>query len=814
MELKKSYLLTIAGLAAVYYGTATLGLQLSVAYSIATPVWAPTGISLAAVLIFGYRVWPGIALGAFLANMSTDAPVMVAAATAFGNTLEALVGAYLLSRVADFRTTMRRVSDVLAFVGLAAFVSPVVSATVGSTALVAAGEIGSDEYGVVWGIWWFGDVMGALLVAPFLLVLSNTRWRLQFRERARVIEFLALLVSVGALGTLVFLSGELSHPAVLFPLFVWGALRFTQLGVVVTSLVVTILAVWGTLSGLFVVRGASETGGVLLTELQLGTIAVSALVLAAAMAERERAQETIRTEARSLYLLERISAAANEAESIEGALKTAVDEICEYTGWPVGHAYMVSPDDQELMIPADIWHLDSPDRFANFKASTESMSVMKGEGIPGRILESKHPLWVSDVMQDTNFPRARVALDLGVHAAFAFPILLGRDVVGVLEFFSARIEEPDKTLLDLMAHVGAQVGRVIERQQSGEALSLSEERSRLIVETANDAFIAIDRDSKIIDWNRVAERMFGWSREEVVGTSMPELIMPEQYRNDHYRGVARFLDTGEGPVFYEQIELSALKRDGNEFPVELTIWPLEVGDSYQFNAFVRDVSARKRLEGYRDQFIANAAHELRTPVATITGLLDLLKERSRLKREDVDSAMTAITRQGHRLGILIRNLLDLTRLEQGNLEVDVQPVALAAAVRSALEAAPPPEGKKVEEDLRRDLIVSSDPTRLEQIVTNLLTNAYRYGGDEIRIVSDAGAGGVVLSVEDNGEGVPVDIVPQLFDPFTRGRNSSGTGGSGLGLAIVQMLAEACGANVTYAAREPSGSRFELHLPAA
>ena len=187
----------LAIVAGSYVVSARIGLSLSVAHGSATPVWAPTGISLAALLLFGRKVWPAVFVGAFLANSMTPVPISLAFAIAVGNTAEALLGWFLLTRI-GFRNGLDRVHDVIALVVGAAVLSTAVSATVGVTASLLAGTIASSTYLQHWGIWWVGDMMGDLLVASLLLVWVG-RWDDWRGSRAlEAIVLLALLVSVSA----------------------------------------------------------------------------------------------------------------------------------------------------------------------------------------------------------------------------------------------------------------------------------------------------------------------------------------------------------------------------------------------------------------------------------------------------------------------------------------------------------------------------------------------------------------------------------------------------------------------------------------
>jgi PAS domain S-box-containing protein len=282
----------IAVLAVAYLLTAKLGLSVPVAHGNATPVWAPTGISLAALILFGTRLWPGVALGALIANATTAIPLWAAVGIAVGNTFEALAGTYLLRRV-GFRHSLDRVRDVLALVGLAALLSTAISATIGATSLRLAGAISWSAYPFSWSIWWFGDAMGDLLVAPALLVwVGGPRAGFDLR---RSIEAAVLVVLLIAVSSVVFFWTPWAFAyAILFPLLIWAALRFGQRGVTVGALIVACSAVWGTLIGSTPIAGASQTENVAILQAQMSVIAVALLVLAATITERQRADVALR----------------------------------------------------------------------------------------------------------------------------------------------------------------------------------------------------------------------------------------------------------------------------------------------------------------------------------------------------------------------------------------------------------------------------------------------------------------------------------------------------------------------------------------
>jgi PAS domain S-box-containing protein len=294
--------LALVALAAAYVGAAKLGIELSVARGVITPVWAPTGIALAALVLFGRRLWPAVALGAFVANATSGASLPEAAAISVGNTLEAVVGATLLGYV-GFRPALDRVRDVLALIGLGALAATTLSATNGVTTLWISGDVPGSSYGSEWLLWWIGDAMGALIVAPLLMVWYTTPPRL---GRARTLEGLVLLALLVGVSALVFLGGLWRYPHLVFPLLVWATLRFHQLGSVTSNFIVAAVAVTGAVTGETPIGGSSPTAVVQILEGLLAGVGIATLILGAVLTERASTERE----------LERAHAALAEAQEV------------------------------------------------------------------------------------------------------------------------------------------------------------------------------------------------------------------------------------------------------------------------------------------------------------------------------------------------------------------------------------------------------------------------------------------------------------------------------------------------------------------
>jgi len=586
----------LLAVAAIYFAAARLGLSLASVHPSVSAVWPPTGIAIAALLLLGYRVWPGILLGAFLANFFTPVPLATAIGIAAGNTMEALSAGYLL-RFWDFHNTFDRARDVFKFV-VAALLCTMVSATIGNVSLCLGHAARWDQFGTLWVTWWLGDTVGGLVIAPLLLTWGAKSRQWLPNKRYLEAALILLLLSLAALV-------NFSKPAplsvryyplarLIIPLFLWAAFRLGQRGVTLATLMLSVFAVWGTAQGVgpFIISTPNES--LLLLQLFLGSNAVTFLFLVVVVEERRLSEETLRENERRLAGNLAITRILAESPALSNATPRILQTIGETLGWEVGAIW--TPDvDANVLRCLNIWQAPSA-RAERFESVSYESKFPPGVGLPGRLWTSSKPEWIPDVTKDENFPRASVAVADGLHAAFAFPILFGERFLGVMEFFSHEIREPDDALLAMFGSIGSQVGQFVERKLVEEAVKENEERTRLILETALDAVVMIDGQGLITDWNPQAERIFGWTRPEVIGKGLTETIIPPQHREAHDRGFRHYLGTGVGPLLKKRIEITALHRQGREFPVELSITPVGFGNQIYFSAFVRDITERKHAE--------------------------------------------------------------------------------------------------------------------------------------------------------------------------------------------------------------------------
>jgi PAS domain S-box-containing protein len=497
-------------LVVLYVTTAKLGLSLHAVGGFATAIWPPTGLALVALVLWGYRVWPAIALGAFLVNVWAGGPVLVAGGMALGNTLEALLGAVFLRGVIRFRPALDRLRDVAGLVG-AAVLSTVVSATVGVTSGWLGGVIATEVYGEAWRTWWLGDMNGALVVAALLLTWS-TRPKTMASSRL-FLEGAGLLLTVVGLGVLVFTrplaTDIVDFSYLIFPVLIWAALRFGPPGASAATAIVSSLAIWGTAHGGGPFVEGTFHENVLALQTFMSIVAGTVLVLAAVVAERKRAELRLVAHNDTTRLLAEV---ATPGEVIPRVLQT----ICERLDWDMGTLWRVDREAQVLRYGESWQHpsLASP----TLAATSQSCTLAPGIDLPGRVWASKEPVWIADLTQEANFPRAPMAAKPGFRSAFAVPLRLGSELLGVLEFFSRGRRPADDDLLQMVAALGSQLGQFLERKHVEEALREGEERLRIALQAGQMGTWEWNITTGRVVWSETLEAIHGLAPGTFPGT--------------------------------------------------------------------------------------------------------------------------------------------------------------------------------------------------------------------------------------------------------------------------------------------------------
>jgi PAS domain S-box-containing protein len=302
--------------------------------------------------------------------------------------------------------------------------------------------------------------------------------------------------------------------------------------------------------------------------------------------EREKAAELLAAQAAVARIL-------MSADTLAEATPKILAAIGETLDWQLGAIWSVRRHTGAMACEAT-WRAPGVEA-EEFERKTREITLAPGEGLPGRVWRSGQPSWVLDVPADANFPRALAAAESGLHAGFAFPIRSAGQILGVIEFFSSETRQPDHRLLDLMEALGGQLGEYIEHKLAEEAVRNSEARKAAMLESALDSILTMDHDGRIVEFNPAAERVFGYSAAEAVGAELCELIVPPHLRERHRAGLARYLRTGESQILDRRIELTGMRRDGSEFPVELTVTRIGL-DPPLFTGYIRDMTEQKRAQ--------------------------------------------------------------------------------------------------------------------------------------------------------------------------------------------------------------------------
>ncbi|HEX3283009.1 MAG TPA: PAS domain S-box protein [Pyrinomonadaceae bacterium] len=416
-----------------------------------------------------------------------------------------------------------------------------------------------------------------------------------------------------------------------------------------------------------------------------------------------------RTETR-LALQYSVTQILSESHDFIESAGRILNAACESLDWEVGELWRVDRAANVLRF-VEMCHA-SELKTPEFDKLTRASTFTKGEGLPGRIWAAGEPIWIDNVVATKNFPRDAVAVREALHGAFGFPIKLGDEVLGVVDFFSREVRSPDDELLKLVASIGGQIGQFTERKRAEERLA------------------------ELLDSERAAR------------------------------------------------------------------------------------SEAERANRLKDEFLATLSHELRTPLNAVIGWSRMLKS-GRLDQESAAHALEVVERNAWAQKQIIEDILDVSRVITGKLQMNLTAVDLVATVDAALDAVRPAmevKDIKIETILDSSLrLVSGDPDRLQQVIWNVLSNAAKFtpAGGKVQITVGQNNGHVEIEVKDTGPGIDPAFLPHVFERF---RQADGTttrthGGLGLGLAIVRHLVEMHGGTIGVENRvDGPGAVFTIRLP--
>jgi PAS domain S-box-containing protein len=763
-----SDLAKITALALVYFVAGKLGLKLAFLNQSASPVWPPTGIALAAVLLLGYRVWPGIWLGAFLVNITTAGTLATTVCIAAGNTLEALFGAWLVYRFANGPYAFQRARDILRFALSAAVLSTMVSATVGVTSLALGGFAPWNGYAAVWTTWWLGDTVSALIVTPLILIWSTTPLPRCKRQRySEAVLALTLVLGISLLG----FSGPTASPAsqyprlLIYPASLWAAYRFRQQGAVNALFLVSAIAIWGTFHGLGPFASTDPNKSLLLLQVWMGAYAITILVLGAAVSERRLAEDSLRE-------------SQERTQIAQQATRWGIFDYSYFTGrnyWSPELEVLFGLRPGEFEGTYEAWHKRIHPEDCE-RVDQEMSRALRG----GEYSHDFRVIW-PDGSAHWLFARGRVFYDSA-----------GR---------------PTRIL-------GVNVD-ITERKRADEAQA----RLAAIVESSEDAILGKDLNGIITNWNPASEKLYGYTAEGAIGKSV-SILIPPSHRDEEPRVLAK-LGRGQQIHLHETVHVA---KDGRRIDVSVTISPIKdsAGKVIGASRITRDITERKRveaeLEAWQRQLESRVEERTIELVAAHKQLHVQIEERKRLEAEiaraiereqlrlgqelhdglgqqlagisymmnalqaKLGSASAPLSREAEKVEKLILGSVEqVRRLAKGFYPVDLEGHGLLFALEELAHTAEQTFGVRclLQSDESSDVnCKDASAIQLFRIAQEAVHNSAKHAAaKQISIRLATINGDTVLSVADDGIGLPSGVVNQP---------------KGMGLRIMQYRARMIG----------------------
>ncbi len=382
-------------------------------------------------------------------------------------------------------------------------------------------------------------------------------------------------------------------------------------------------------------------------------------------------------------LIQGVALATSDTMDLVSVMQSCLDQICVHLNWPVGHVYLRERTASGELVPTGIWHIDQPERYAALKKYTDETPLTPGIGLPGRVLQTGKPEWVSLGAVDPNIPRSRIAYEVGIKTGFAFPVLLGTEITAILEFFSDQIVEPDESIIHVMIQIGSLLGRVVERVIAEAQLRASEQRLQDIIDNCPASIYVKDLSGRYLLVNRQFEQWFGFDRNSARGKTDCDLFpreIAEAWRKNDVRVIKE--------KRFEEAEEDAPQPDGLHTYLSLKFPMLDAfGEPYALCGITTDITERKRAEAEQQrlqeeviQLQASALRELSTPLIPINDQVMVMPLIGAIDSQRAQQMLDAVLQgvESSRVEVVI---IDITGVTVVDTQVAATLINTAQAVR-------------------------------------------------------------------------------------------------------------------------------------
>ncbi len=869
----RPWYLSVLMLCVAYALVGRLALLLAIPPGYATAIFPSAGIAVAALLIWGNRLWPGVFLGSVLLNCwvsleqggLSDVALQVSLGAASGALLQALAGAWLVRRVVGYPTTQSREKDIFRFMLLAGPVACLVNASIGASSLYASGVISVAEYGYSWFTWWVGDAIGVLIAAPLMFIAFAQPRSLWWGRRNSVA--MPLLLSL----------------VVVISLFVWVSrwvLERTELefrkvaGEAVEHLRASVGSHLDSVASIerFFVSSSRVTrpefksfvDNMLLEKPGIQGLGWNPRVTHAQRADyealvrgegfpgfeiTERSGEgtLVRAGTRPDYVVatyleplrdnskalgfdvassaDRL-AALNRARDTGQAVATAPIVLVQDSGHQAGfllfHPVYLGPDKTEAArrqsltgYAVGVFRVgDIVDAAVSDSLSAEiRLSISDAMAAPGNA-----NLYGADYAAEYAAAPYRWAADLEVGGRrWDLQFWPSGEFISAHRGWQAWGVLVAGLLFTsvLGAFLMAMTGRAFE---VGVLVHRRTAELGGILNTAIETIMTLDDRGRIESVNPAGEALLGQSGEVLVGQLISEVV-PEFFVSlvAGGAGLRTLSDAGCRCDTWVQ------RLDGRRVPIELALSPLAVGERMRYTLIIHDLTERHKVNRMKDEFISTVNHELRTPLTSIKGALGLVVGGVLDDHPDKKASAIALSYDNcQRLEVLINDLLDIGKIQYAEAQLEIRSLELNALIDKAL-AMNQGYADKFEVRFRAvpapdEAAILGDENRLLQVLSNLLSNACKYSPAQAEVVVSVKRGQREwrISVADSGAGIPAEFQGRVFERFTQADSSDTRrlGGTGLGLAITQALVERHGGRIGFDSVPGQGTVFHVDLPAA